>query len=354
MMSVRTFQSFLRSSATLFLLLWLSLPASAQFTNSKRRPDPGPMPKNIHGLVTDQRGKPIVGARVFIKDLKTSVIRTLTTDPTGMFQQFALTPTVDYEVYAEFKGKSSEKRTVSSFLNRQDNVLNFQLDVALIETGASTDTSASDITTFDLVRLRATLDIPTGVPAPIPAVLLLHGFGENRAAWDSLKKQLLDHGWAVMALDLRGHGESKSKNGSPIQASAGWRTDPNELPQDLDPALDWLKAQRRLDNRKIVVIGSDSGANLALIASGRFPEVRTVIAINPKLSESLALAGSAQDFTPRSALIFTADQAEGNRLRPLVKDPVNLQNIAITGGTTAWVNSKAVIDAIFAWLQQTY
>lgn len=354
MKSVRTFQSFLRNSAALFLVLWLSLPASAQFTSAKRRPDPGPMPKNIHGLVTDQRGKPLPGARVFIKDLKTNVVRTLTTNASGMFQQFALTPTVDYEVYADFKGKSSEKRTVSSYLNRQDNVLNFQLDVAMIETAAIADTPAFDITTFDLVRLRATLEIPTGVPAPIPAVLLLHGFGEDRLAWDGLKKQLLDHGWAVMALDLRGHGESKSKNGSPIQASAGWRIDPNEFPQDLDPALDWLKAQRRLDNRKIVVIGFDTGANLALIASGRFPEVRTVVAINPKLSESLALAGSAQDFTPRSALIFTADQAEGNRIRALVKDPFNFPNISVTGGTSAWINSKAVTDAIFAWLQQTY
>ena len=44
-----------RSSAALFLLLLIVLPASAQFTSAKRRPDPGPMPKNIHGIVTDLR-----------------------------------------------------------------------------------------------------------------------------------------------------------------------------------------------------------------------------------------------------------------------------------------------------------
>jgi hypothetical protein len=44
-------------------------------------------------------------------------------------------PTVDYEIHAEFKGKSSDKKIVSSFLNREDNVVNFQLDVAVVETG---------------------------------------------------------------------------------------------------------------------------------------------------------------------------------------------------------------------------
>jgi pimeloyl-ACP methyl ester carboxylesterase len=334
----------------------MSVPASAQFTSAKRRPDPGPMPKNIHGRVLDSRGKPIVGARVFIKDMKTNVIRTQTTDADGIYKTFALPPSIDYEVYAEFRGKTSEKRLVTGFLNRQDNVLNFELDVTADEEPAArtADTAGPEFNTFDLVRLHASFDMPTGVPAPIPSVLLLHGYGEDRSAWEGLKTQLLSRGFAVLALDLRGHGESKTKNGLPIQATPSWRTDAHEFPQDIDPALDWLKAQRRLDNRKIVVIGYDIGADLALIASGRFPEVRTVVALNPKLSESHALAGSAQDFTPRSALILTSDEAEGNRIKASVKDPSRVLAISAGQGTSAWVTNKAVTDAIFEWLQQTY
>jgi pimeloyl-ACP methyl ester carboxylesterase len=345
-----------RNTAALVILLLMCVPASAQFTSAKRRPDPGPMPKNVHGVVKDLRGNPLPGAKVFIKDLKTNVIRTLTVDANGAYQQFALPPTIDYEVYAEYKGKVSEKRVVSGFLNRQDNVLNFQLDVAVIETSRppATDSPATEINTFDLVKLRASFDLPTGVPAPIPAVLLLHGYGEDRFVWEAFKKQLLARGWAVMSLDLRGHGESKTKNGVLIQPSKEWRTSPHEFPQDIDPALDWLKAHRRVDNRKIVVIGYDIGADLALIASGRFPEVRTVVALNPKLSESLAMAGSAQDFMPRSALIVTADEAEGNKVKASVKEPARVQTLSINGNTADWMNNKAVTDAIFAWLQQTY
>src|SRR5438046_9224772 len=136
-----------------------------------------------------------------------------------------------------------------------------------------------------------------------------------------------------MALDLRGHGESKSRNQRPIQASPEWSKDPHEFPVDLDPALDWLKAQPRINTRKIVVIGSDVGADLALIASGRFSEVRTVVAINPNLDESLALAGSAQDFQPRSALIVVSSQAEGDRIRRMVRLPARVVVGSIRGKT---------------------
>src|SRR5262245_27366445 len=99
----------------------------------KARRDTGPKPKNIHGVVQDLRGKPLAQARVFLKDMKTNVIRTLETDQNGEYKVFALPPNVDYELYAEFRGQTSEKKFVSSFLNREDNVLNFQLNVTVIE-----------------------------------------------------------------------------------------------------------------------------------------------------------------------------------------------------------------------------
>ena len=343
--------------AAVLLLLLISVQLSAQFFPAppKRRPDPGPLPKNIHGVVQDLRGKPVNGAHVFIKDLKTSVIRTQTTDASGNYQIFALKPTEDYEVYAEFKGTKSESRTVSGFVNRQDNVLNFQLDVAGVDTnGAANENRGPEFTTFDLVRLHASLDIPSGVNAPIPAVLLLHGYGEDRTVWEPLKKQLLDHGWAVLALDLRGHGESKMKDGVEIQASTSWRTDPNQFPQDLSPAFEFIKAHTRLNNRKIAVVGSDVGADLALVASGRFPEVRTVVAIKPKLSESLALAGSSQDFTPHSVLILNSDSAERSQFSGVLRQPYDIQTLDISGGTGAWIAKTPVTDAIFQWLQKTF
>src|SRR5262245_49028815 len=160
-MNVLMFRWFLKTSAALLIVLSIAGTASAQFTSAKRRPDPGPMPKNVHGIVQDSQGKPLAGARVFIRNVKTNVIRTLTTDEKGVYQQFALPPSVDYEVYAEYRGKTSDKRLVSGFLNRGDNVLNFQLDVTATDSAAVPETrSATEFNTFDLVKLRASLDLP--------------------------------------------------------------------------------------------------------------------------------------------------------------------------------------------------
>jgi dienelactone hydrolase len=323
----------------------------------RARRDTGPKPKNIHGIVLDLRGKPLPGARVFLKNMKTNVVRTLETDPNGEYKVFALTPNVDYELYADFKGKTSEKKFVSAFLNREDNVLNFQLDVTVIENSSNTGSTlgqGATFKTFDLVELHGSFELPLGVPAPIPAVLLLHGYGEDRSVWKDFSRELLNRGWAVMTLDSRGHGESKLKNQRPIEVTPDWRTNLHEFPVDLDPALDWLKSRPRVDNNKIVVIGFDVGANLALIASGRFQEVRTVVAIKPNYDESLALAGSAQDFQPKSSLLVVSTQAEGDRLKPAVKPPSRVIVAPHAGGAADWTADKVVKDAVFQWLKETF
>jgi pimeloyl-ACP methyl ester carboxylesterase len=261
---------------------------------------------------------------------------------------------VNYEVRADFKGVVSDRKSISAFLDREDNLINFQLNLnAASATAASADTGPQ-LQTFDLVKLKASFEMPSSVPAPIPAVLLLHGYGENRKVWESFRKEFLDRGWAVMSLDLRGHGDSTIKNQKTIQPSADWRTNPREFPQDIDPALDWLKKQPRINSRKIVIVGYDVGANLALISSGKFIEVRTIIAVNPNLNESLALAGSAQDFRPHSALVVTATQAEADAIKPYVKDPVRLVTLPVAGGTAQTFQGKALTEAIIQWLKETY
>jgi pimeloyl-ACP methyl ester carboxylesterase len=348
-----SFHRVLKINVTFLLLLLLAVQAQAQFTinsGARRRPDEPPKPKTIHGLVQDSGGKPVAEAHIFIRDTKNNRTRTVATNTQGLYTITGLPPDVDYEVTAEYKGKTSEKKLITAMLNREDNLVNFKFDVTTASTAGAEGTQFD---TFDLVRLHASFDLPSGAPAPIPAVLLLHGFGEDRAVWDKFKAQLLGKGWAVMALDLRGHGQSKTKNQQPITADAAWRMSSQEFPLDVGPALDWLKAHPRLDSHKIVVIGYDVGANLALIAAGRFSEVRTVVAVKPNAAESLAMAGSAQDFTPRSALIV-ADQTETSRIQPYVRNPLRTLAAGASAGTAQAFQNTQITDAIFQWLKETY
>jgi pimeloyl-ACP methyl ester carboxylesterase len=339
------------------LTLLLSAPVlHAQITirgGGGRRVDT-PKTKTIHGAVVDQANKPIVGARVMVFNLKDSTSRTLTTDEAGSYVIRSLPPEVNYEVRADFKGVVSERKSVSALLDREDNLVSFQLNLSVASAAAAAADPGPELQTFDLVKLKASYELPQGVLAPIPAVLLLHGYGENRKVWEGLRKQLLDKGWAVMSLDLRGHGDSTSRNQSPLQVNPGWRTSPHDFPQDIVPALDWLKKQPRLNSRKIVIIGYDIGANLALVSSGKFSEVRTIVAVKPNLNEAMQMAGSAQDFRPRSALIITEAPADGDAIKTHVKDPVRLLSQPVNGGTSEVFQSKALTDAIFQWLKETY
>jgi pimeloyl-ACP methyl ester carboxylesterase len=341
----------------LLVLLVSSSWAEAQITlrnlgGAKRKDEE--KTKTIHGVVQDLRGKPILGARVLIRNVKDNVTRTVTTDEAGSYTVRGLTPDVDYEVRADFRGVVSEKKGVSAYLDREDNLLNFSLDVAVIAGGAAPADPGPEFQTFDLVKLKASFVMPQGVPAPIPAVLMLHGYGEDRKVWAGLQAKFVAQGWAVMSLDLRGHGDSKTKNLRPITASPEWRSTTHDFAQDVNPALDWLKRQPRLDSKKIVVVGYDVGANLALVASGKFTEVRSVVAIKPVLKEAMAMAGSAQDFHPRSALVVAADAAEGNQIKQYTKDPFRVLAQPVAGGTAQAVESKQVTDAIFQWLKETY
>jgi pimeloyl-ACP methyl ester carboxylesterase len=239
--------------------------------------------------------------------------------------------------------------------------LNFEIKLAPSAGDASAAVKAAPATpsgplleTFDLVNLQTSVEMPSGVPAPIPAVLLLHGFGEDRTVWNDFKKVLLAHGWAVMTLDLRGHGESKIQNGRTITANKDWRTNPQAFPLDVDTAITWLKMQTRINSNKIAVIGVDVGANLALIASGRFQQVRTVVAVNPNLRESQEMAGGGLDFKPRSALVFSLTDADASALKSAVQSPVQVRTVDQAGGTALWFQNKQVTDAIFQWLKETF
>ena len=311
--------------------------------------------KNIRGLVVDVRGEPVADATVFIRDLSSNLTRTHRTDDEGVYRVNGLPADADYEIHVQYEGTESETKLVTSFLNRRDNAVNFELPIAVIRTGVSADEEGSIVLeTFDRVQLWASFELPEGIPAPIPAALLLHGYGEDRSVWADLVARLLSEGWAVMTLDLRGHGQSVIRNSQPIEASESWRSDSQQFPQDLIPALDWLKTQERIDSNRLAVIGFDVGANLALVASGRFSEVGTSVAINPNIDEAIALAGAGQEFNPIAVQIIESDIIEGDAARDQIRGASRLTLVDVDGGTVVWLATGDTLDEIVRWLRDTY
>ncbi len=75
--------------------------------------------RTLAGWVLSSREEPLQKAVVYLKNTKTLAIKTYITDAKGGYHFPALSPNVDYELYAEFNGDRSDTKTLSSFDNRK-------------------------------------------------------------------------------------------------------------------------------------------------------------------------------------------------------------------------------------------
>jgi dienelactone hydrolase len=272
-----------------------------------------PPTKSIHGHVVDARKRSIIGAKVFIRNVNKKTTTTLITDENGLYAIYGLDPKVDYEVHAEHGKFVSEKKSVSSFLDRFDNVFNFELGSSSTPdstTGPAVPGQGVLLNTTDQVKLTGDWYSPSGSDAKLPAVLLVHGFGQDRRHWDSfVRDRLLPAGFAALTLDLRGHGGSKEKAGAPLTAAVSWSSDPKQFPLDISAAIQWLKARNDVDVNRIAVIGIELGADLAFLASGKYEEVRSAIAVSGDAGNAGVLSKVIPDFQPHS-ILFVATQGD--------------------------------------------
>jgi hypothetical protein len=83
--------------------------------------------RSVQGVVSDAQDQPVNGAVVQIKNTKTLQIRSFITKEGGSYFFHCLSPDVDYELKAEHQGASSPTRTLSSFDNRRQAVVNLKL-----------------------------------------------------------------------------------------------------------------------------------------------------------------------------------------------------------------------------------
>jgi len=274
-----------------------------------------PQTKSIHGRVTDANKASLVGAKIFVKNMKQKTTTILVTDHDGLYAVAGLDPKVDYEVHAEYGNLVSETKAVSSFLNRLDNLFNFELGGQNAGSVRSPPDSSSkkviELQTSDGVKLVADWYRPAPKPdQKFPAVLLLHGFGESKSVWESfVTDHLLKNRLAVLNLDLRGHGQSLSKSGEKLVADPNWLTDPTQFPLDLDAAVNWLRSQGEVDPNRIGVIGADVGANLAYLASGKYEAVRLAVALSGSPQQAQPLVAGVANFQPHS-ILYIATQGD--------------------------------------------
>ena len=96
------------SACLLLLTLVVALPSHAKEKDST----PGRL---LTGKVLDRQDSPVPNAVVYVTDTRTRAVKTYITSSDGTFRFPALAANVDYEVYAQSNGKTSDTKRVSQF-----------------------------------------------------------------------------------------------------------------------------------------------------------------------------------------------------------------------------------------------
>ena len=108
---------------------------------------------------------------------------------------------------------------------------------------------------------------------PAPTVLLIHMLSRHKGEWGGLPDRLRDAGMTVLAIDLRGHGQS-----------SGSAQDLPSMVQDVRAAARWLASRPNVHGDRMAIVGASLGASLALLATVELPQVRAVALLSPSLA----------------------------------------------------------------------
>lgn len=105
---------------------------------------------------------------------------------------------------------------------------------------------------------------------PVPAVVLLHGWGGNASQLLPAARALHRAGFAVLLPEARNHGRSSRAGHSSLPRFA----------QDLDAALDWLVRRPEVDAARLVALGHSVGAAATLLLASRRSGLAAVVSVS--------------------------------------------------------------------------
>lgn len=114
------------------------------------------------------------------------------------------------------------------------------------------------------------------------AVLLLHMMPAARQSYGQLAKELNKNGFATLAIDLRGHGQSTDQNGKKLDYAIFTEREHQASRLDVDSAFEFL-AQKGFRENAVSLVGASIGANLALDAMRRYAGVSRAVLLSPGL-----------------------------------------------------------------------
>ncbi len=150
------------------------------------------------------------------------------------------------------------------------------------------------------IKCAATLYVPSGFPQPLPAILMVHGWGGVQSTLlEPFRRCFNENGFAVMTFDFGGWGESEGTLRNSIN--------PWQRVKDVKSALQYLKSRPEVDANKIVLWGTSFGGGHVIEVAAEHPELLGVIAHVPLLDGLDAVKAVPLSRTLRFGLFAAAD-----------------------------------------------
>ncbi len=195
-----------------------------------------------------------------------------------------------------------------------------------------------------------------------PVVVLVHGIASDQAGMSVLARALVQADYAVLTVDLRGHGANRN----PFIAARG-RGD--FLVEDLRAAVDFLRMSRKVDGARISVMGHSMGAGAALAYATRDPALDAAVLISggreitgpyrPPNALFIYGAGDPARIRDRSAALASLVSGE-EHARPGVLYGDLLTGTAVSHVEVARADHITILTSLYAarqiigWLDSVY
>ena len=232
--------------------------------------------------------------------------------------------------------------------------LGFGLVVALIlaNTVALSAQTDVDIVGADGVKLRATYSSPGKAG---PGMLLIHQCNVDRSSWSALTKKLVGAGVHVLAMDLRGFGESP---GEKLGSGGTFQNLMKVSPGDVDAALAFLLDQTGVDSASIGAGGASCGAMLTADLASRNESVKTLMLLSgPPSAAAVAHMAASSELAVFAAATSgdTVTPGVGEKLSAAVEGSKNESSTAMIfegseHGLPMFAKNPELGPELFAWL----
>ena len=193
---------------------------------------------------------------------------------------------------------------------------------------------------------------------PAPAVILLHMYRSERSAWKPLVPALSKAGFAVLAIDMRGHGESTEPTSMRLGARAVQQDSTlfNAMHKDVAAAYTWLSQQPNVDLSQFGLVGASVGCSVALAYAARDKSVDGVVCLTP--GEKYLGVDSIEDISSVDGrgVMLVATEGERKACDALVNINSNAE-VRIVGqgkvhGTRMFGKIKGIEDRIVRFLNR--